>query len=64
LTIEIMRDPTREGLRELVRQGLLTGWYAHRASDGTMRWVVAPANGRTVTYDGPGIRDYLSMAAS
>jgi hypothetical protein len=60
----IRRDPTREGLRHLVRQHTLAGWYTHKASDGTVRWVVIPREGKAQTYDGQGVRDYLRLAGA
>jgi hypothetical protein len=61
---ELRRDPTREGLRHLVNARVLAGWYTHKTSDGTIRWVVIPREGVSSTYDSQQVREYLRMAGA
>lgn len=44
--IEIMRDPLREALRQLVRDGVLWGWGQPQIGvDGYQRWGISPVVG-------------------
>lgn len=44
----IKRDPIREALRQLVREGVLSGWgQPYRLSDGLLHWPILPAVGNS-----------------
>ena len=51
-----------EGLRQLVRENVLVGWYSCVWTDGR-QWTVRPAAGRCVTYRRDGVTAYLALAA-
>jgi hypothetical protein len=57
-----MIDQIKEGLRDLVRAKILSGWYVHWNFDGTRNWIVAPVDNKTQSYTTDGIIDYVEMS--
>jgi hypothetical protein len=54
-------EEIKEGLRDLVREKILNGWYVHWNGDGTRNWIISPVGQLTQSYNTDGIIDYVEM---
>jgi hypothetical protein len=51
-----------DGLRHLVREKVLVGWYSRTWTEGR-NWTIRPAYGGCVTYRRDDVTAYLALAA-
>jgi len=59
--IEIVQDPIRNALRELVRAKILNGWCAFGNEDGTTTYLVVPTDGKSGMYSADAVNGLIGM---